>query len=124
MAVNRRHRRAQTDRLDGHQRLTMLRRSVAGEPRVWRIVRVPSVEAEDRRQLPRALATATRDRTRVISRLTGRLASPGLVLPPNGDFPPPRESVRRWESAPLPAGLRHRLGQAWEPVQVLAQRIS
>jgi transposase len=54
LEVNRRHRRAQTDRLDGHKRRTRLRRHVAGEPRVWRIVRVPSVEEEDRRQRPRA----------------------------------------------------------------------
>lgn len=52
--VKRRHRRAKTDRLDGHQLLTMLLRHVAGEPRVWSIIRVPSVEEEDRRPRPRA----------------------------------------------------------------------
>jgi transposase len=52
--VNRRHRRAKTERLEVHQRLTMLLRHVAGEQRVWRIVRLPSVEEEDRRHLPRA----------------------------------------------------------------------
>jgi transposase len=54
IAVNRRHRRAKTDRLDVHTLLTMLLRHVAGAQRVWSLVRVPSVEAEDRRQLHRA----------------------------------------------------------------------
>jgi transposase len=52
--VNRRHRRAKTDRLDVQKLLTMLLRHAAGERKVWSIVRVPSVEEEDRRQLPRA----------------------------------------------------------------------
>ena len=54
LEVNRRHRRAQTDRLEVHQRLTRLLRHVAGEQRGWSIVRVPSMEEEDRRQRPRA----------------------------------------------------------------------
>jgi transposase len=44
-------------------------------------------------------------------------------MPPSGDFPQPRASLRLWDGSPLPAGLRHRLGQAWEQVQVLAQRM-
>jgi transposase len=121
--VNRRHRRAKTDRLDVHKLLTMLLRYVAGETRVWSIVRVPSMEEEDRRQLHRALATMKRDRTRVINRIKGLLASQGLVMPQRGDFQQQLESLRLWDGAPLPAGLRHRLGQEWEHAQALAQRI-
>jgi transposase len=121
--VNRRHRRAKTDRLDVHKLLTMLLRPVAGEKRVWRIVRVPSVEEEDRRQRHRALATAKRDRTRVLNRMKGLLASQGLVMPHSGDVRLQLESLRLWDGAPLPAGLRHRPGQEWEHVKALAQRI-
>jgi transposase len=123
LEVNRRQRRAQTERLDVHQRLAMLLRDVAGEQRVGSIGRVPSMEEEDRRQRHRALATANRDRTRVINRIKGLLASQGLVMPPSGDFRQPLASLRLWDGSPLPAGLRHRLGQEWEHVQVLAQRI-
>lgn len=123
IAVNRRHRRAKTDRLDVPKLLTMLLHDVAGEPRVWSIVRVPSREEEDRRQLHRALATTKRDRTRVINRLKGLLASQGLVMLQRGDCQPPLEALRRWDGSPLPAGLRHRLGQEWEHAQALAQRI-
>jgi transposase len=69
--VNRRQRRAKTDRLDVRKLLTMLLRHSAGEKKVWSVVRVPSVEEEDRRQLHRELTTAQQDRTRVINRIKG-----------------------------------------------------
>jgi transposase len=69
--VNRRQRRAKTDRLDVRKLLTMLLRHMAGERKVWSVVRVPSVEEEDRRQLHRELTTAKQDRTRVINRIKG-----------------------------------------------------
>jgi transposase len=71
LEVHRRQRRAQTDRLDGRKLLTLRRRSLAGERKVWRIVRVPSVEEEACRQLHRALPTAKQDRPRILNRLTG-----------------------------------------------------
>src|SRR5262249_12620272 len=61
--VNRRQRRAKTDRLDVRKLLTMLLRHSAGEKKVWSVVRVPSVDEEDRRQLHRELTTAKQDRT-------------------------------------------------------------
>jgi transposase len=69
--VNRRQRRAKTDRLDVRKLLTMLLRHMAGERKVWSVVRVPSIEEEDRRQLHREMTTAKQDRTRVINRIQG-----------------------------------------------------
>jgi transposase len=123
-AVNRRHRRAKTDRLEGPQWLTRLLRHAAGERKVWRSVRVPRVEEEDRRQLHRARTTAKRDRTRVINRIKGLLASHGLGMPHGGDCAQQLEHLRLWDGTPLPAGLHHRLGQEWEQVVALMQRIA
>jgi hypothetical protein len=50
-AVKRRHRRAKPDRLEGPTRRTRLLRYGAGAQRVWRMVRVPRAEEDDRRQL-------------------------------------------------------------------------
>src|SRR5215472_18721995 len=50
--VNRRARRAKTDRLDLAGLLSLLARYVQGDRRVWRVVRVPSVADEDARHLP------------------------------------------------------------------------
>jgi transposase len=87
--VNRRYRRAKTERLDVHKLLTMLLRHVAGEPKVWSVVRVPSEVDEDRRQLHRELLTAKRDRTRVINRMQGLLAGVGRRMALAGEVEGP-----------------------------------
>src|SRR5215470_2859771 len=71
LEVNRRQRRAKTDRLEVRKLLTLRLRHRAGERKVWRVVRVPRVAEEDRRQLHRARQTAQQDRPRVINRLKG-----------------------------------------------------
>ena len=78
--VNRRKRRAKSDRLDASKLVTMLIRSVSGEERVWSEVRVPSPEEEDRRHLHRELRTLKQERTRVSNRIKGYLANQGIRL--------------------------------------------
>jgi transposase len=119
LAVNRRQRRAKTDRLDVHKLRTMLLRHRAGEQNVWRVVRVPSVDEEARRQLPRALTTATRDRTRVITRMPGLLAGSGGPRTWQGDGDAPLEQVHHWDGSPLPSALLSRLTRAWQQVGFL-----
>ena len=48
--VSRRFRRVKTDRMDLGKLLGMLMRYHLGEKKVWSVVRVPSVDAEDERQ--------------------------------------------------------------------------
>jgi len=51
--VNRRYRRAKTDRIDAGKLLQMLIRDISGERKVWSVVRVPSIEQEDARRTNR-----------------------------------------------------------------------
>ena len=74
---NRRLRRAKTDRMDATRLLALLVRFWNGEHRVWSVVRVPSVEEEDRRHLHRELLTMKRDRTRLANRIQGSAREPG-----------------------------------------------
>lgn len=104
--VNRRARRAKTDRLDVGKLLTMLLRYHQGEPRVWSVVHVPSVEVEDQRQLHRELQALKRERTHHINRLKGLLASQGVRLEVKADFLVQLETVRLWDGSSLPTGLR------------------
>ena len=53
--VNRRRRRAKSDRLDATKLVGMLIRWHNGEQKLWGVVRVPAVAEEDRRQLHREL---------------------------------------------------------------------
>ena len=121
--VNRRQRRAKTDRLDVRKLLTMLLRHMAGERKVWSVVRVPSVDEEDRRQLHREMQTAKQDRTRVINRIKGLLAGHGVQLTLQGDVDAQLDQVQQWDGASLPSALRTRLKRAWQQVGFLTAHI-
>ena len=75
--VNRRARRAKSDRLDVAKLLTMLIRYHGGEHKLWSVVRIPAPEDEDRRQPHREL-TAVSQRTEHSNRIKGLLANLGL----------------------------------------------
>jgi len=121
--VNRRARRAKSDRLDACKLVTMLLRADAGEQRVWSVVRVPSVTDEDRRQLHRELLFVRRDRARLTNRIKGLLANQGLVLETLADLPTQLATVRLWDGTPLPPLLRARLEREWSGVAALTQRL-
>ena len=76
--VNRRARRAKTDRLDGDKLLAMLIRYHAGERRMWSVVRVPTPEQEDARRAHRELGRLGRERTAHINRIRGLLVLQNL----------------------------------------------
>ena len=121
--VNRRQRRAKSDGLDVRKLLAMLVRYHVGESKVWSVVRVPTVEEEDRRQLHRELRTLKKERTRVKNRMQGLLANHGLRLPKGRDLNALLEEMRLWDGSPLPAGLRARLQREWEHAQFLHAKI-
>jgi len=112
IAVNRRQRRAKTERLAGRQRLTLRLRHSAGEQQGWRVVRVPSVDEEDRRQRHRARQTAPQDRPRVINRIQGWFAGHGVPLALQGDGDAQRDQGQPWDGAPRPSALWTRLQRA------------
>jgi len=77
--VNRRRRRAKTDRLDAEKLMMMLLRyHLYGETTVWKICRVPEPGAEDERRPGRELDRLTRERTGHLNRIRGLLATQGV----------------------------------------------
>jgi transposase len=69
---------AKTDRLDASKLVMMLIRWDEGEDKVWSVVRVPSAEAEDARQLHRELKTLKHEQTRLVNRIKGVLMGKGV----------------------------------------------
>jgi transposase len=107
--VNRRRRRAKTDRLDVIKLAALLLRHEAGE-KVWSVVRVPSVAAEDLRQLGRELESLKKERTEHSNRIRALLAAQGVDLGTGASalrrsFDP----LRLWDGSELPPVLRARL---------------
>lgn len=121
--VNRRKRRAKSDRLDAGKLASMLLRWLWGDHRVWSLVRVPSAEDEDRRQLHRELLTTKRDRTRVKNRIKGLLFAQGVHVQDLREFPTQLATLQRWNGKPLPERLRERLQREWEKVEQLTEQI-
>jgi transposase len=121
--VNRRARRAKSDPLDMRKLLTMLYRVEGGEPHVWREVRVPGEPDEDRRQPQRELRTLKRDRTRVLNRIGGLLATQGIRDRRRRAFRVRLEQWRTWRGVPLESALRARLVREWEKVELLDRQI-
>jgi len=121
--VNRRKRRAKTDRLDVSKLLTMLMRYHNGEQKLWSIVHVPSPEEEDQRQLHRELMALIAERTRHINCIKGLLVSQGVVFPIQTDFLCRLEAVQLWDGSKLPVGLHARLAREYERLQGGKQQI-
>jgi transposase len=121
--VDRRARRAKTDRLDLAGLLSLLARYVLGDRRAWRAVRVPTVAEEDARHLPRTLEALTQDRTRLMSRLKSLLTTQGVSLPIDAKFLTRLEATHLWDGAPLPPGLQERLTRTWTQLQEVEEQI-
>ena len=108
--VNRRSRRPKTDRLDAQKLVQLLARHHDGED-VLRVVRVPSVEAEDERRLPRRLRTLKRRRVQATNRIQAALFQHGVdVSPRKLCFNKRRilqevRKARQWDGTPLPPDL-------------------
>jgi len=86
--VNRRARRAKTDRIDGVKLQTMLLRYHGGESRVWAVARVPTAEQEDARRPLREAERLQREATAHRNRIGSLLVLHGLRGPGAGS--------RRW----------------------------
>lgn len=122
--VNRKKRRAKTDRVDLVALLDLLGRHLAGSAKpVWSVVRVPSVEDEDRRHLHRELKLAKKDRTRVSHRMKGLLANHGRTLDLRGDLTAQLGAMRQWDGSQLRPGLRGRLARYLEEYDYFTKRI-
>jgi transposase len=121
--VNRRKRRAKSDRLDAVKLVSMLIRWHHGEEKGWSVVRVPTVEDEDRRQLHRELIRLKAERTGHDNRIKGLLAGLGLSVRIDADFAERLGRLRQWDGSVVPPGLHERLLREFQRRQLVAQQI-
>ena len=111
IAVDRRSRRAKTDRIDVEKLLHTLMGWARGERRICSMVRPPSPTEEDERRLTRERGTLVTERVRHVNRIKGLLATQGV-----SNFEPIRTDRRkgldelcRWDGQPLPPRLKAEL---------------
>ena len=122
--VNRRKRRAKTDRLDVRKLLSMLIRYHWGEEKVWSVVHVPTVEQEDGKQLHRELMGLRKERNRLRNRMEGLLAAQGVIRQCRWkDFAHWVVQVRLWDGQALAGDLCRRLRREWERLELVMRQI-
>src|SRR4051794_26578830 len=80
IAVDQRARRVKTDRIDGEKMLRTLMAYLRGEPRVVRIVRVPTPEQEDARRCARERHRLTKEQTAHTNRIKALLRLHGFAV--------------------------------------------
>lgn len=113
--VNRRKRRAKTDRLDAKKLVRQLMRYLSGDTDSLQVVRVPSVEQEDERRPNRERERLQKEIYGHTNRITSLLATQGIKEKLN------RDVVAQLEEMALPPRLKEELlreGQRY----VLAQQ--
>ena len=123
--VNRRKRRAKTDRIDAGKLLGMLMRYHGGEKKVWSVVRVPSEEAEDGKNLGRELKVLKGERTMHINRIKGLLIQQGVVIkrPSSKKFLSKFECARTWDGKELPVDFRTRVVREHQRLRMIEEQI-
>jgi transposase len=104
IAVEQRSRRTKTDRIDGELLLRTLMALLRGEPRVVRVVRVPTVEQEDARRVSRERERLVTEQTAHTNRIKALLRLSGLAVgnPRRQNWLSWLEQQRDWRGQSLP----------------------
>lgn len=123
--VDRRKRRAKSDRIDVGKLLSMIVRHDAGERGVWRVVHVPSLAEEDGRNLNREWEALKKERVLHRNRIRGLLAQQGIQVsnPSKKTFLKELESLRTWDNQPLPADLKTRIVREYERLRLVEDHL-
>jgi transposase len=121
--VNRRQRRAKTDRMDVKKLVRQLVRYWRGERDVWSVVRVPSAEAEDSRQLHRGLEVLKEERKQHRVRIQSLLFTQGIDVQVGRKFLEKLEHWRCWNQEPIPGQMRQRIQEEYHRLQLVEVQI-
>ena len=126
IAVDRRSRRAKTDRIDVEKLLRTLMGWARGERRICSMVWPPSPTEEDERRLTRERGTLVTERVRHVNRIKGLLATQGVL-----NFEPIRTDRRkgldelcRWDGQPLPPRLKAELVRELDRLEMVMSQLA
>jgi transposase len=125
LQVDRRARGAKTDRIDAQRLLRSLMAYLRGEPKVWSVVRVPSIAEEDARRLHRERDRLIAERVQHVNRIKGLCALHGIY-----DYEPMRpnrlarvKDLRSAQGGELPARLKAEIGRQLQRLELVLEMI-
>ena len=123
--VDRRARRPKTDRIDAVRLLRSLMAHLRGEPKVWSVVRVPSVAEEDDRRLHRERARLITERIQHVNRIKGLCAIHGIY-----DYEPMRrdrtlrlDQLRTGDGRELPPRLKAEVARELQRLELVLRML-
>lgn len=123
--VNRRARRAKTDRIDAIGMLRALMAFKRGEEQVFSVVQVPSVEREDARRVHRERERLIKERIQHVNRIKGLLATQGIY-----DYEPLRrhrmdrfEALKTAMGTAIPRRLRNEMKRHLQRLDLVLEMI-
>jgi transposase len=126
LQVDRRARRVKTDRIDAERLLRSLMAYLRGEPKVWSVVRVPSVAEEDARRLHRERDRLVLERVQHVNRIKGLCALHGIY-----DYHPMRpqamarlEQLRTAQGGELPPRLKSEIKRELHRLKLVIEMIT
>ena len=126
LQVDRRARRAKTDRLDAAMLLRALMAWWRGDHAACRMVQVPSLEREDARRTHRERQRLIAERVQHVNRVKGLLASQGIY-----DFQPLRQGrwgclkeLRTGDGHELPIRLRREIEREFKRLELVLEQIA
>ena len=125
LQVNRRARRAKTDRIDALGMVRALMAFERGEDQVFSVVQVPSIEEEDARRVHRERERLIKERIQHVNRIKGLLATQGIY-----DYEPlGRHGRERFEAlttamgTPLPRHLQEEMMRHLQRLELVLEMI-
>src|ERR1044071_6090893 len=123
--VNRRARRAKTDRIDLAPLMRAVLAHVRGEPGVCSVVRVPTPEEEDRKRRTRERERLLKERTAHSNRIKGLLHGQGIrdAMPLKPGFIGGLASVRTGDGLVLAARLKEEIVREHERLSLVDKQL-
>jgi transposase len=121
--VNRKQRRAKTDNVDVEALLRQLMRYAGGERRALSVVRVPTVEAEDRRRLHRERERVLKERGGHSARIKSLLVAHGIRRRVSPQLLEELEELRSPAGYRLGEDLKAEIGREYERYRMAQEQL-
>jgi transposase len=116
--VNRRYRRAKTDRIDAAKLVGMLIRHINGEQKLWSVLHIPTAAQEDIRRLNREADRLKKERTAHTNRIKSLLVLHGIRLRIGKGFEQALDRVVQYNGEKLAERLKQEILREYQRFQL------
>lgn len=121
--VNRRYRRAKTDRMDAGKLLSMLIRYVNGEQKLWSVLHVPDAKQEDDRRVNREIGRMKKERSAHTNRIGSLLILLGIKMRVGPKFLQCLDQATQWNGEKIPPRMKNEILREYERYELIQSQL-